>query len=171
MWFILEGMLRGFVVKRMLSSKCCLRRTKSSSNDWTIYIIEGKVVVQNKYLQIIAALTKVQNDGVKRKTTERTRCLGRVGIRRCCSCGKKHSQSEMWRYNHLRHHLFWVVHCLFWCSYFCICSVRCRDMLPFTMYNVYFVFSSISVFCAVIAHLSWFYPYFPALMILVLCWC
>ena len=41
-------------------------------------------------------------------------------------------------------------------------------MLPFTMYNVYFVFSSFSVDYVVSAHLYCFYPYFPALMILVL---
>ena len=142
-----------------------------SSNDWTNLWLKVKSCFKISMQVIckkIAALTKVQNDRIKRKTTERTRCLGRVGIRRCFSCGKKHSQSEMWRYNHRRHHLFWVVHCLFWCSFFCICSVRCRDMLPFTMYNVYFVFSSVSVFCVMSAHLYWFFPYFPTLMILVL---
>ena len=36
------------------------------------------------------------------------------------------------------------------------------------MYNVYFVFSSFSVDYVVSAHLYCFYPYFPALMILVL---
>ena len=41
-------------------------------------------------------------------------------------------------------------------------------MLPFTMYNVYFVFSSVSVDYVVSAHLYCFNPYFPALKIIVL---